>query len=237
MVTVPAGFVIDVNDAAPAEGTTAIGIRRALAVLLKQSSPGVATPGRLGLDHLAVTGSPTAMEYNVSGGGLVLVRTGAGGAYIVGLPSGVVVPTAPSDGVNPRIDTIYALQPDPALDGASVDVNFIVDRVVGSPAATPIAPPAPAGALVLARKLIAPGATNTAAGAPFTDIAPTTGLNTQTIENLPASIITSGVFPIARGGTGASSKGTARTNLGFLTGTSTPANSLGDDGDLYFQRL
>lgn len=187
MVTVPAGFVIDVNDAVPAEGTTAIGIRRALAVLLKQSSPGVATPGRLGLDHLAVTGSPTAMEYNVSGGGVVLVRTGAGGAYIVGLPSGVVIETAPSDGVNPRIDVIYALQPDPALDGSSVDVNFIIDVVSGSPGATPVAPSVPAGALVLARKVIAPGATNTNAGAPFSNVAAVTGLN---VADLAWSAIT-----------------------------------------------
>ncbi len=237
MVTTPAGFVIDVNDADPVEGTTAIGIRRALATLLKQTAPGVAAQGRLGADNFAVTASPSAMEYNVSGGGLVLVRVSTGGAYIIGMPSGVVVPTTPSDGVNPRIDSIYALQPDPAIDGSSVDVEFVVDVAQGSPAATPVAPTLPTGAFELARKVIAPGATNTSSGAAFTNVAAVTGLNAQALENLDAGIITTGVFPISRGGTGASSKSNARTNLGFLSGTSAPSNSLGEDGDIYDQIL
>ena len=237
MVTTPAGFVIDVNDADPVEGTTAIGIRRALATLLKQTSPGVAQQGRLGADNFAVTGSPSAMEYNVSGGGLVLVRVATGGAYIVGMPSGVVVPTTPSDGVNPRIDSIYALQPDPAIDGSSVDVEFVVDVAQGAPAATPEEPTLPAGAYELSRKKIAPGATNTSTGDPFSNVAAVTGLNAQALENLDAGIITTGVFPISRGGTGANSKSAARTALGFLSGNGTPPSSLGDVGDIYDQIL
>lgn len=190
MVTTPAGFVIPLNTAD--EGTTAIGIRRAMAVLLKQASPGVASPGRLGADHLAVSGSGSSMAYTVSGGGLVVVRDGDMGAYIVGLPETVTVPTTASDGVNPRIDRIYAHQPDPDMDGAGVDVDFVIDVAHGSPAATPVAPTIPVGAIELARKVIAPGATNTATGAAFTNIAPVTGLNVQsvtweTIEGRPTT--------------------------------------------------
>ena len=237
MVTTPAGFVIDVNDADPVEGTTAIGIRRALATLLKQTAPGVAAQGRLGADNFAVTGSPSAMEYSVSGGGLVLVRVATGGAYIIGMPSGVVVPTIPSDGVNPRIDSIYALQPDPAIDGSSVDVEFVVDVAQGDPGATPDVPTLPAGAFELARKVIAPGATNTSAGAAFTNVAAVTGLNAQALENLDAGIIASGVFPIARGGTGANTKSAARVALGFLSGSGAPSSGLGDIGDIYDEIL
>lgn len=244
MVTTQAGFVVDLNgeDGDPdRQGTTAVGIRRAMAVLLQQSSPGVPLPGRFGAGSFVVTGSPSSMVYNVSGGGIVLVRTSTNGAYLVGVPLSLEVPTAPSDGVNPRIDRIYALQPDPAIDGFAVGVDFIVDVASGTPGGTPTAPSIPPGALELARKIVGPGVTNTAEGAAFTNVAPVTGINSEGLALAThahsAGDITSGTLPLARGGTGASNKSTARTNLGFLTGTSAPANSLGDDGDLYFQRL
>lgn len=174
MVAVAAGLVVDLNS--EDDGTSSVGFRRALAVLFKQSSPGVAAPGRLGSGHFAVAGT-AGMAYSVSAGGLVLVRATTGGAYLIGMPESVSVPTAPADGVNPRIDRIYARQPDPALDGAGVDVQFVVDVVSGTPAATPSAPALPSGAYELARKVIAAGATSTAAGAAFTNVAPTTTLN------------------------------------------------------------
>ncbi|MGW9345582.1 hypothetical protein ACWGR3_28935 [Streptomyces albidoflavus] len=238
MATVTTGLVIDLNDSD--EGTTSVGFRRALAVLFKQSSPGVATPGRLGADHFVVSGAPSSMEYTVSAGGLVLVRSSSNGAYLVGMPTAVTFDTDPSDGVNPRIDRIYAKQPDPPLDGSAVDTEFIIDVVCGAPAASPLLPALPAGAFELARKVIAAGAANTQAGAGFTDIAAVTGLNLGVIDaaqipDLPASKITSGQLPISRGGTGASSKATARTNFGFLSGTAAPGSGLGDDGDTYDQ--
>ena len=175
MATVAAGLVIDLNDSD--DGTTALGFRRALAALFRQESPGVAQPGRLGVDHFVVSGSGYGMEYSVSGGGIVLVRGSTGGVYLVGVPGSTMVATPPSDGVNPRIDRIYALQPDPVLDGSGVDVDFVIDVAVGVPAASPVAPSIPPGAFELARKVIAPGVTNTQYGAGFTNIAPTTGLN------------------------------------------------------------
>lgn len=223
MVTVTAGLAIDLND--EGDGTTSIGMRRALAVLFKQQSPGVATPGRLGADHFVVSGAPAAMEYSVSGGGLVLVRTASGGAYLIGMPSSVSFETEPADGVNPRIDRIYAKQPDPPIDGAAVPTEFIIDVVSGDPAASPLPPALPAGAFELARKEIGAGATNTQAGKAFTNIAPISGLNI-------------GLITVAQGGTGATSPADARVALGVPTthtGSAAPANSLGRDGDVYFQ--
>lgn len=224
MVSVAAGIVIDLNSGG--QGTTAQGFRRALAVLFKQSAPGVAQPGRLGPDHFVVTGSPSAMEYKVTGGGLVLVRSTTNGAYLVGVPDTQTVPTDPADGVNPRYDRIYARQPDPLLDGAGVAVSFVIDVAKGTPAASPLLPSLPAGALELGRKLIAAGAVNTQSGAAFTDPAPLTGLN-----------VSAGTLPVSSGGTGATSKAQARANLGFLSGTGVPPNTLGEDGDTYDQIL
>ena len=84
MVTIPAGLVVDVNEGL--EGTTAVGFRRAIGALLKQSTPGVPDAGRLGSAHFAVTGPGSSMEYSVSGGGIVLTRGDTNGAYLVGMP-------------------------------------------------------------------------------------------------------------------------------------------------------
>ena len=48
------------------------------------------------------------MVYNVTGGGIVLVRSTANGAYLVGMPTSVVVTTDPADAVNPRIELDFA---------------------------------------------------------------------------------------------------------------------------------
>lgn len=174
-VTVTAGLAIDLNG--DDEGTTAVGFRRALAGLFRQVSPGVAAPGRLAADHFAVSGVADAMQYTVTGGGLVLVRGAANGAYLVGMPTPVTVPTLPADGVNSRYDRVYALQPDPLLDGADTDTQLIIGVVCGAAAGSPLVPALPAGAFELARKLIAPSATNTQSGNPFTNVAATTGVN------------------------------------------------------------
>ncbi|AWN03274.1 hypothetical protein PBI_CAMILLE_27 [Microbacterium phage Camille] len=42
-------------------------------------------------------------------------------------------------------------------------------------------------------------------------------------------------WPVNRGGTGATTKSGARTNLGFTSGTSVPSNSTGDNGDIFFK--
>lgn len=45
------------------------------------------------------------------------------------------------------------------------------------------------------------------------------------------------VWPVSRGGTGGTTKATARTNLGFTSGTSVPSNATGEDGDWFGRTL
>lgn len=58
-------------------------------------------------------------------------------------------------------------------------------------------------------------------------------LDLARIPGLPASKITSGALPVARGGTGGTSKQTARAGVGITSGTAAPSG--GDDGDIYFR--
>lgn len=199
-VPINAGIVIPLNAAG--DGTTAAGFRHALATLLQQSSPGVATPGRLGANHFVVSGR-SDMAYNVSAGGVVLTRSaeGAEGAYLVGIHKDVVVATSSTDGINPRYDRVYVHQPDPALDGTAVDVRAVVAVASGNPAASPTLPPIPAGALELARLLVPATATRTESIA-VTKVPDVVGLNV-------------GIIPVNQGGTGASTPAAARRGLGL----------------------
>jgi len=45
------------------------------------------------------------------------------------------------------------------------------------------------------------------------------------------------IWPVSRGGTGSGTKAGARTNLGFTSSTSVPANTVGEDGDIHFKTL
>ncbi len=154
------------------------------------------------------------MEYTVTGGNIVLVRSSSGGAYLVGMPESVTVTTAPSDGVNPRIDRVYVIQSDPVLDGSAVDVQFVIDVASGAPAASPVAPSIPGGAFELARKTIPAGASNTQVGEAFTNVAAVTGMNLPSL-----------------------SKSEARAQAGIYSGTGVPSASLGVDGDIYDEIL
>lgn len=42
-------------------------------------------------------------------------------------------------------------------------------------------------------------------------------------------------WPVDRGGTGATTKAGARTNLGITSGTAAPNNANGNDGDIYLK--
>jgi hypothetical protein len=44
-------------------------------------------------------------------------------------------------------------------------------------------------------------------------------------------------IPISQGGTGAKTKADARAALGITSGTAVPSNTMGDDGDIYFQKI
>lgn len=43
-----------------------------------------------------------------------------------------------------------------------------------------------------------------------------------------------GVLPVVNGGTGATNKASARSQLGITSSTAVPANSVGSDGDIHF---
>lgn len=45
------------------------------------------------------------------------------------------------------------------------------------------------------------------------------------------------VWPVSRGGTGGTTKATARANLGFTSSTGVPSNSTGEDGDIHYKTL
>jgi hypothetical protein len=63
----------------------------------------------------------------------------------------------------------------------------------------------------------------------------TTGtFNANRIPNLENL---NGVLSVTKGGTGGNSKTTARTGLGFTSGTAAPNNADGNDGDFYFQEI
>lgn len=214
-----AGLVIQLNEAG--DGTTAVGFRRAISVLLQQDEPGVAKPGRLGQNHFVVTGRAD-MSYGVSPGGVVLTRSSQG-AYIVPLHQDITVSTGNTNGINPRIDRVYVHQPDPALDGPAVDVQAIVGVASSAPAASPEVPTIPAGALELARYLVPANATRTELLTP-TNIPGVVGLNV-------------GVIPVNQGGTGASTPAGARQAIGITSGNADPSNAIGTDGDIYFKVL
>lgn len=44
-------------------------------------------------------------------------------------------------------------------------------------------------------------------------------------------------WPVSRGGTGGTTKGSARTGLGITTSTAVPSSSTGDNGDIHFKTL
>lgn len=173
MVEILTGLAI--NSPVEADRTPPISFRQILAQLLQQTAAGTPVVGILPAPGtpLAVQGHATLMQYTVKAGWAVTTRAGKG-AYIVGTITDVVVPTAAAHATLPRIDRIYIVQPDPELSESG---KARIDVVNGTPASTPTVPALPTGALELSRKTIAAGATNTNAGAAFSNQAALTGLN------------------------------------------------------------
>lgn len=189
MVNIPTGLAI--NSAVEADRTPPSSFRRILATLFKQSAPGapdtgiIAGPGT----PLDVAENGAAMQYEVSAGYAITSRAGQG-AYIVGTPTAVSVPTSVGHGTYARYDRIYIVQPDPELSEAGV---ARIDVVQGVAAASPTLPALPTGALELGRKLVPAGAANTGTdegSAPgITNKAPTTSLRVSytQLTDVPAS--------------------------------------------------
>lgn len=227
------------------ELATPRGVRLALAGLLRQSAPGVPVAGRLfapndsnGRGPLQVDGDNSELSYWVNAGVAVIPREGQFG-YLVGNPTRVELEAPTADGTHPRIDIVFICQPDKEQSDDSSQAYL--DVASGTPAAAPVAPSLPPGSIELARKVVAAGATNTAEGAAFTNVAPMVGVN---VGELGAEAITSGTFDIARLPNMPASKTTSGTfnkdrvprvsSLnGIAIGTEVP--TVLADGEMYFR--
>jgi hypothetical protein len=192
MVEIPTGLAI--NTPTEADRTIPATFRKIMATFFGQTTPGAPVPGIIqgptnddGYTPLQVHGDPSGMNYLVPAGYAVTTRTGEG-AYIVGTSDDLTVPTSPADGSHDRIDLIYIVQPDPELTDTG---HARIDVAVGTPASNPTEPTGslPSGALVLRKKLVAAGATNTNDGAAFYGEPATTGVSVSwaNISSLPAS--------------------------------------------------
>lgn len=144
----------------------AIGHRRALALLLQQSAPGTAIAGCLGANP--VSGYTAQLKYKIAKSGFVLTRTPDVGAVILPNPATFDIATTAAPSTNPRIDSIIVRQP---LEDQGETGNAYIDVLQGTPAASPVAPTLPSGALLLANHKVNPGDVGTATNEGFTDVA------------------------------------------------------------------
>ena len=114
------------------------------------------------IDGLKVTGG-TGLNYNVDPGVGVVSRGESDGNRVFYYSGGSTSAVPAGDGGNPRIDVIWVQCDDPTMDSDSVDVH--VGTTIGTPAASPVEPVAPAGATRLAAFIVAPGTTSLSSGA------------------------------------------------------------------------
>ncbi len=110
----------------------------------------------------AVVSGTTGWTYQIRPCVLVSLRDAAQGPFVFAVSTPESVTTDPAPGSNARIDTIWVKQNVTALDGGPDTNNDVVIGVVkGTVSATPTAPAAPDGALVLAHATVTAGASNT----------------------------------------------------------------------------
>jgi hypothetical protein len=186
MVAIAPGLAV--NSPNTAQRAPASSMRRILAALLRQTAPGVPVAGVLNAQEgsyvpLEVLTSSSEMKYVVRAGYAVTTRTGQG-AYILGTPDQLDIPTATGHSTLSRIDRVYIVQPDYELSETG---DPRIDVVQGTPASTPSLPALPTGALELGRKLVPAGAGNTALGTAITNPPARTSIN---IGSVSASQIT-----------------------------------------------
>jgi len=120
----------------------------------------------------------TAMTVNVAAGAVAVPTQNNTGATLCSSDAveQVTLTAAPGSGTN-RVDLVICRPRANDLDGGANN-DFIFDYVTGTPAATPVAPAAPAGTLALAQIYVAGGSAAIAAGN-ITDVRPG-GLATET---------------------------------------------------------
>lgn len=143
---------------------TALRARLEMAGLITEKSPGVPLSGIL--DPGAVTDLVTARTdwaYDVIPATHVTVKAPNDGVWLSTVGATTTVQTDPAPASNSRIDIIYSLQHD--TNSGDPDDLLVLGVAKGVPAASPVAPSVPAGALWLAQARIYSGTTGTNNGA------------------------------------------------------------------------
>lgn len=141
-----------------ADSYDAVDFRNSLSSLLSS------TGGIVGSGDYAVSAPASGMSVNVAAGQIWVPGTQVAnqGQYYM-LNDGTISVTVPAaDPTNPRIDLIVAQIVDTQYGGAS-NTGEVVD-VSGTPAASPVAPSAPANSLVLAQVYVGAGVTSITSG-------------------------------------------------------------------------
>ena len=120
------------------------------------------------LDMKVSENSPTGMSVLVATGGCFIKGddTSNQGLYLMFNDGNSTVTLATADATNPRIDIIVAWVKD-GTEGQAGDTS-VIDKVTGTPAASPSAPATPATALKLAEVLV-PAAASSVVNANITD--------------------------------------------------------------------
>lgn len=113
------------------------------------------------ISGLDVTGS--GAHYTVAAGTAVVSSSEADGHRVAHFDGGATPNVASGDASNQRIDSVYLKADDPITDNNSVAVR--VGVVQGTPSASPVAPAAPAGTLLLAQFRVPAGSTSPAGSA------------------------------------------------------------------------
>jgi hypothetical protein len=117
--------------------------------------------GVLGGSGLLVAAS-SGMNIVVTPGHFVVPNTGSAtaGAYVSTLASQATLTVAGADPTNPRVDIVCAYVNDTGTSAS----NGYVQLFAGTPAASPVAPSAPANSITLAQIAVAAGATSITSG-------------------------------------------------------------------------
>ena len=161
-----------------------------------------------GVDGMACTVIPGTMNISVYQGTAVVPDSRVPGAsYLCTADASEIVglPAAPPSGLD-RIDLIVVRPRDAAYGGA--DTDWILDPVIGVPAASPLVPGVPAGTLALVQQRVIGGQASLSQ-ANTTDRRPVEGLSVAGVVNRPPLTGTDplqgyvdsyGVAWVARGG-------------------------------------
>lgn len=110
------------------------------------------------------TGTPSMAVQIAAGTALIAgTQTSTQGFYIAYNDASTTISIAPSNATNPRIDLVVVTVQD-AFYGGTANNQVIFQAITGTPAASPVAPSAPANSFILAQVLVGAGVTSISSG-------------------------------------------------------------------------